>query len=81
MFLGHKKCKTCWGLNKDSEGNMFSFLALTRTHIFVNHSDGYGCLSTAHVWSSTVAKNRFSNGFEVLLQFWTAEIKTFKLDY
>jgi hypothetical protein len=51
-FLGHKKCKTYRGLNTTSEGSMLSFPLPTRTHIFDNHNNGNGCLSTSHVRSS-----------------------------
>jgi hypothetical protein len=50
-FLGHKMCKTCWGLDTSFVGNMLSFLTPTRTCIFDNRSNAYNHLSTAHVRS------------------------------
>jgi hypothetical protein len=51
MFLGHKMGETCCGQNTKSGGNKVSFVMPTQTHVFDKHSNGYGCLSTAHVRS------------------------------
>jgi hypothetical protein len=51
-FLGHKMGETCCSLNTESEGNKLIFPTPTQIHIFDNRSNGYGRLSTAHMWSS-----------------------------
>jgi hypothetical protein len=48
QVFGPQECKTCWGLNTSSEGNMLSFLMPTQTHIFDNRGNDNDCLSRAH---------------------------------
>jgi hypothetical protein len=50
--FGHKMGETCCGHNKKSGGNKLSFPTPAQTHVFGNHSNGYGRLSTAHMPSS-----------------------------
>jgi hypothetical protein len=46
------RCETCQSLNMDSVANMLSFPMPTDTHLFAIHSNGYGHLNAANVWSS-----------------------------
>jgi hypothetical protein len=55
--------ETCWGQKTSSVGNKLSFPMPTQTHIFNNHSSGYGRLSTAHVRSWLVPENLLSKRF------------------
>jgi hypothetical protein len=51
QVLGHKMGEICCGQNTKSGGTKLSFPTPTQTHIFSNRINGYGCLSTAYVWS------------------------------
>jgi hypothetical protein len=51
-FLGYKMGETCCGQNTKFGGNKHIFLTPTQTYVFANHSNGYGRLNTAPVWSS-----------------------------
>jgi hypothetical protein len=62
-FWGHKESEICWGLNTKTGGNQLSFLMPMQTHVFNNHSNGYGRLSTAYAQSSAIAENPISQWF------------------
>jgi hypothetical protein len=52
QVFGQQMGETCCSQNTKSRGKMLSFPTPTQTHIFDNHSNGYGRLITAHVRSS-----------------------------
>jgi hypothetical protein len=72
QVLSHKKHESCWGLNTDYVDNMLSFPTPTHTHIFSNHSNGYGHLKTAPYGVQQIAGNWFSQWVEALTRFRTA---------
>jgi hypothetical protein len=49
--LRPKKHESWRGLITDSIGHLLILLAPTQSHDFTNHSNHYGYLSTAHMWS------------------------------
>jgi hypothetical protein len=53
QVLGREKHETCWALNTSSEANMVHFRTPTHRQDFGNHSNGYGLLNTANMWSTT----------------------------
>jgi hypothetical protein len=52
QVFGPQRGETCWGLNTKTGGNQLSFPTPTQTHVSDNRCNGYGRLTTAHVWSS-----------------------------
>jgi hypothetical protein len=66
QVLGHKICKTCWGLNMDSEGHLLRFLTPTRTHVSDTHNHSYGHFSTTTCGVSGLLEIRFTDGLKLL---------------
>jgi hypothetical protein len=62
-FLGHKDGETCWALNTKTARYQLSFPTPTQTYVFDNRSNGYGCLGTAHMWSSAIAEKLINQRF------------------
>jgi hypothetical protein len=59
QVLGHRTRKTCWGVNTDSEDHLLIFPTPIHTHIFSNHSNGYGHLNIATCGVQQIAVKQY----------------------